>query len=244
MNPQTRREAVDLFTQIRSEIKNISGIDIAIAVPFIHLVPLVSTRGRATKPAIGAQDAFWESAGSYTGEVSVAQVADAGATHVIVGHSERRALGETNEQIAKKMKTVLYTGLTAVLCIGEHERDEDGVYLGWLENQLLESLAGVSGKYFPKLVIAYEPVWAIGGDTAMDPIQIHEMVIMIRRSLKRKYGQSVANGTRIIYGGSVDDTNITDIMTHGEVNGVLPGRASRDPHVFRYIADVVRNSSQ
>ena len=239
MNPVARRKAVDLFLACREATRNISGVDIAIAAPFPYLAPIADARGRARKPMLAGQDAFAEPSGSYTGEVSAAQLAELGASHVILGHSERRERGETDEEVAAKVSAVLAYNVTAVVCVGEADRDEDGAYLGHLRDQIRSSLAGVGGKYFPRIVIAYEPIWAIGGEQAMQASEIHEMVVLIRRELTELYGEAAAQGARVIYGGSVDEDNIEEIMRDGAVDGVLPGRASRSPASFGAICDAV-----
>lgn len=149
-------------------------------------------------------------------------------------------MGEKSEDIARKAVFALEQDMDVVVCVGERERDEDGGYLKWLEEEIKVSLTGISGKYLGQLTIAYEPIWAIGVEEAMGSTDIHEMVIFIRRALTQLFGKRYANRPRIIYGGSVNDQNIEDIMKNGEVDGVLPGRASRDPEIFGEIVKIVK----
>jgi triosephosphate isomerase len=240
MNPVTQREAINLFLAVREKVKNISGVETAICTPFVWLSGIQSARGRSKKPALGAQDIFYEQKGSYTGEISPAMLTDVGVTHVIIGHSERRAVGETSEEVAKKANAALIANMTAIVCVGEEERDEDGAYQKRLKDEIKTSLAGIPKKHLNRLVIAYEPIWAIGGEEAMDPSGIHEMVVFIRRELRALYNETDADRPRIMYGGSVGPKNISGIMSDGAVDGVLPGRASRDPQKFYKLLEAVR----
>ncbi|MEX0930593.1 MAG: triose-phosphate isomerase [Candidatus Paceibacterota bacterium] len=240
MNPESVESALSIFRAVREELEGVSGVDVVVCPSFVHLPPIARERGKARKIGLGAQDVFYNQSGSFTGEVSVPMLKEIGVSHVILGHSERRAMGESDETVARKAVFVLKADLDAVVCVGEHERDEEGAYLKWLENQINSSLEGVSGKYLGQLTIAYEPIWAIGAKEAMESTAIHEMVVFIRRTLARKYGQRSALRPRIIYGGSVNADNIEGIMENGEVDGVLPGRASREPRPFGRIVKAVK----
>lgn len=240
MNPESVESALAIYRAVHKELESTSGVDVVLCPTFIHLPAISDERGRSRKIGLGAQNVFFKPSGSYTGEVSASMLSEYNVSHVVVGHSERRAMGETSEQIAQKVAYALKEDLDVVLCVGEHERDEDGQYLQWLEDQILSSLEGVSAKYLGQLTIAYEPIWAIGAKEAMESTAIHEMVVFIRRALARKYSQRYADRPRIIYGGSVNAHNIEDIMENGEVDGVLPGRASREPQQFATIVKAVK----
>ena len=241
MNPITRREATDLFLSVRDECRNISGVETVICPPFLWIPTIYDARGTSTTPALGAQDVFWKHKGSHTGEVSPTQLTEFNVAHTIVGHSERRAIGETDEQVAQKARAALDATFTVIVCVGEHERGEGTDHKEILRQQLVNSLAGVAGEHAARVVIAYEPIWAIGGEEAMDPASIDETAAFLRTVLQDIYPDRHAEKIRIIYGGSVDGTNIDSIMSEASINGVLPGRASRDPGDFRAIVETVRD---
>ncbi|MEX1027925.1 MAG: triose-phosphate isomerase [Candidatus Paceibacterota bacterium] len=240
MNPESVESALAIYRAVRKEIDAVSGVDVVLCPSFVHLPAINTERGRSKKVQLGAQNAFSLPSGSFTGEVSVPMLKEVGVSHVLLGHSERRTMGEHDELIAQKVVFALKADLDVVLCVGERERDEDGRYLEWLENQITASLEGVSGKYLGQLTIAYEPIWAIGAKEAMESTAIHEMVVFIRRTLARAFSSKYAERPRIIYGGSVNSHNIEDIMENGEVDGVLPGRASREPQQFGTIVTTVK----
>jgi triosephosphate isomerase len=151
---------------------------------------------------------------------------DLGVTYVIIGHSERREMGETDEQVNKKLHSVLKEGLTPVVCIGEKKRDQWGRYLGQVESQIRKACAGISKAKLEQLVIAYEPIWAIGtGDTATSA-DVHEMKIFIQKVLTDIFGRGPAHKVRILYGGSVNAKNAAELMQEGMADGFLVGGAS------------------
>ena len=238
MNPATLGEAEVIFMGIKKITKNMDA-KIVICPPFVYLNSLKQLFIK-DKIALGAQDVFNESKGAFTGEISSEMLLSAGATYVIVGHSERRALGESNELIAKKVSAALRAGLTVVLCVGEKERDVHGVYLGFLKTQLSESLAGVSKRYVENLIIAYEPIWAIGkGNEPLDSHGLHQMTIFIRKHLIDIYKGVAGSSVRIIYGGSVNPDNAESMVFEGEVDGLLVGRESLSAERFGEIVKVV-----
>ncbi len=151
---------------------------------------------------------------------------DIGVTHIIVGHSERRAGGETDEIVAKKTQAVLEIGIHPIVCVGEKERDAHGLYLETLKDQIKNSLANAPKKLINQLIIAYEPIWAIGAKEAMDPSIVHEMSLFIKKVLSDIYGHDNAINTPILYGGSVNFRNASDIIEKGQVDGLLIGRES------------------
>ncbi len=183
---------------------------------------------------LGAQDVFWQNSARATGEVSPEQLADLGASHVIVGHSERRALGENDEIVAKKAVAVLKEGMHPILCIGEKERDADGRYFETLKSQLKNSLAGVRRPDFRYLAIAYEPLWAIGKSAraAAEPRVVRETAIFMRKVLTDSFGAESAQEPRILYGGSAEPENTRAILSEGGVDGLLVGHASLDAEEF------------
>ena len=227
MNPSSEKEAKKLVREYVDEIKSSKGVDVVACPPFQYISTLHNEYS-GTKISLGAQDVFYEKKGSFTGEVSVDSLVDLKVSHVIVGHSERRSLGETNEDVAKKVKTCIKSGVIPVICIGEAERSDDGKYLKYLDKEILESLNGLARKDIAKLVIAYEPIWAIGKDKPMSGYEMHQMSIYIRKVLVKKYGKNITNKIRVIYGGSINDSNADDMVENGNIDGLIIGRASLD----------------
>ncbi len=232
MNPRTLAEARKNFLSIKKEAGKYRNVDVALAAPFVYL-PELSTSASAGL-ALAAQNVSAEKEGAYTGEVSAGMLKGLKTKYVIIGHSERRAMGETNALIAKKMQAVLASGMTPVLCVGETERDHDMWYLGAVKTQLEECLAGVPKSAFGKIVIAYEPVWALSStENRRDatPEDFEEMRIYIQKVLADIAGGAVNNLT-ILYGGSVDEKNAWGFLSLGNADGLLPGRASLTPKKF------------
>ncbi len=242
MRPSTLREAVRLGAVVKKAAGRQRGLEVAIAPPFVYLARLhEALRGSAVM--LGAQDVFWEREGAYTGEISALMLASIGVSYVIVGHSERRALGETDEQVTRKTRAALGNGLSPIVCVGERARDAAGQHLAVVEAQLRAACAAVSKTNAPALAVAYEPVWAIsdgaGRGTAATPRDVHEMVLFIRKTLVDRYGRRTAEQVRILYGGSVDAVNATTLMDEGAAQGFLVGGASVDARAFEKILSAV-----
>jgi triosephosphate isomerase len=173
--------------------------------------------------------------------ITAAQVAGIGANYVIIGHSERRAAGETDAEIAEKVKRALAEKLTPIVCIGENERDEDAKYLNVLREQLRAVLEPLAAKERLNIVIAYEPVWAIGRSAlqAITPADLAEMVLYIRKLLSAYIPGKSSAQVRILYGGSVDPANVRDLAAHGGIEGFLIGRASVDVKTFSALVQAI-----
>lgn len=241
MNPETPEDARKIFSGIKRVAEKLRHTEAVVCPPFVYLS---STAKLATpKTKVGAQDVFWEQRGSYTGEVSATMVRGFGGTHVIVGHSERRALGETDDAVAKKVAAVIREDLTAIICIGESARDSHGEYFSFIKEQLSAALSGVQKKHLFNIVIAYEPVWAIGKSEreALTGTGMHEMGIFIRKVLSDLYGREFVSHIPVLYGGSVTPTNTADIVREGRVDGLLVGRQSLDPKQFAEILKIVES---
>ncbi len=236
MNPLTLDEAKDIAVSVKKVSGKLKRTQVVLCPPFVYLSLLSKTP--SGNLFLGAQDAFYESAGHYTGEVSFAQLPQFKVKYVIVGHSERRKAGETDAVVNKKVRSVVTEGMTAVLCVGETVRDTHGEYLNTVRTQLVSALRDVSKKSLANLVIAYEPVWAVGAKQALRPREIHEMSIFIKKVLRDLYGIS-ADDVRVLYGGDVTVGDITEIMQEGFVSGVLVGRESLKPKHFTEIIKVV-----
>ncbi len=236
-NPGTLKDAKKIFSEIKKSAQYYKNLEVVVCPPFPFLVPLVSAIGTAKKNiAVGSQDvSIYESGLSRTGEVSAEMIASTGATYAIVGHSERRAMGETAETLRAKIQHVLKSGITVIICIGEKERDQDGGYLEVIKAQLKEVLTGINRSDFQRIIIAYEPVWAIGrkDNVALTGYDLHQMVVYIRKFIKEAWGDTISSMTKILYGGSVTAQNTEDIMINGEVDGLLVGRSSWTGTSFR-----------
>ncbi len=227
MNPETILEAKTIFNNSRKNTQNLRNADLVICPPDVFLLTL-SKLQRPKNIFFGAQDIFYANKGAFTGETSASQVLDSGAKFVIIGHSERRALGESDEVVARKLQAAFDSGLTPILCIGERERDKEGRHLEFVRNQIKLALSPLRKKNLIGLIFAYEPVWAIGKSSreAMSPTDIHETVLFIKKTVGELAGRDVAQTIRVLYGGSVESENAKSIMEHGNVDGFLVGHAS------------------
>ena len=234
MNPGTAKEGLGLFKKLKSVVAK-SDAEVGIAPPALYLEAF--KKAKPGKIKLVAQDAFPGDTGAETGAISVGMIAALGTSYVIVGHSEMRARGESDENIAGKIKSALEYGITPVLCVGEKEREQDMWYLHTVKSQLETALATVSKKRIEQVVIAYEPVWAIGKQALREatPKECEEMVIYIRKVLADRFGQKETKRVRILYGGSVDAKNAKVFLEQGGVNGLLIGRASLDAKQFATI---------
>jgi triosephosphate isomerase (TIM) len=223
----TRSEAAALSTALTAVVGRTPGREVMIAPPFTALEVVRSViDGSAIQ--LGAQNLHWEPKGAFTGEISAAMLVEAGCTHVIIGHSERRQLfGETNETVNKRLHAALAAGLTPVVCVGEtlQERDADAT-VQVVERQVVAGLAGIAPAALAKSVIAYEPVWAIGTGKTATPAQAQDVHRTIRNQLAKVADQDTADRVRILYGGSVKPDNIDSLMAEPDVDGALVGGAS------------------
>jgi len=221
------------FTQFKSLVAGVTDCDIVVAPPFTN-IPTAIELTKGTGISISAQDVFWEKEGAFTGEISVGMLVEAGCTHTIIGHSERRQFfGETNETVFKKTKAALGAGLIPIVCIGEMLADrEAGRTEAIIREQFLGSVGALTPEGFSRILIAYEPVWAIGtGRTATPEIAaaVHKFV---RQCVESRFSSSHASAVRILYGGSVKPDNIKGLMAQEELDGALVGGASLDPKSF------------
>lgn len=232
MNPATRREAVSLASRVRTGIQKIRSAAVVIAPPALFLEALHSAD---KKLKLCAQDIFWEAAGPYTGAVSWRHLNDFGVRYVIIGHSERRIyFGETDEMVHKKLSAVLLHGFTAVLCVGERERQENEI-APIVGEQLLRAVRDIPPRFLKKLVVAYEPVWAISTNPGAKPDTSENAFrarVFIKKVLTKMFGNTAAGNVRIIYGGSVKSGNIASFIRDGKMEGALVGRASLDAEEF------------
>jgi triosephosphate isomerase len=237
MNPETIDKAKEIFKETEKGMSEIKKVNLVVCPPFVYLSDLEKINN--SKIVLGAQDMFWEESGSFTGEISSKMLKGEG--YVILGHSERRELGENDEMVAKKILAALKAGLCPILCVGEKERDAHGEYLHFLRAQIKNSLGQLTKNLLSKIIIAYEPIWAIGksDSEAMKPEDIHETSLFIKKVLADIYKQKKVISIPILYGGSVSHNNAKDIISRGEVQGLLVGRESLNPKKFNELLKVI-----
>ena len=230
-------ESVVLVNELKPLVANNNGVEIVVA-PVFTALSRVSDAIAGSNIKLAAQNCFWEEEGAFTGEVAPKLLKDAGCSHVIIGHSERRQyFGETNLTVNKKTKAAIAAGLNAIVCVGEtlSERESEQTF-AVIETQITDSLSGLSQEAFTQVIIAYEPVWAIGtGKTATDA-QAQDVHAFIRQLIAKLFNQSVADAVRILYGGSVKPDNVKGLMTQADIDGALVGGASLKAESFSAIA--------
>ena len=243
MNPDALESARDIFLEIKKEAARRKRVTTIVAAPFVYIAELEKLSKNAPAPGrrvlLGAQNVFWGKDGTHTGEISAAMLRSVGVSHVIVGHSERRALGETDDRVARKMLVAIKEGLIVILCVGESARDTAGQYLSVIEEQIRSVCANLPKASLKLLMIAYEPVWAIStgdgkGQTAT-PQDVQEMTIFIRKILTALYTRASAERVPILYGGSVNEENASPLMREGMIDGFLVGGASLKLRTFAAI---------
>ena len=233
MNPETRDEARKIFQELRRSSIQLKKADIVVCPPFIFLHGAREWMGKG-KLLLGGQDIFWETNGAYTGEISGPMLRNAGVKFCIVGHSERRAIGETDDMINKKTKSALKAGIVPVICVGEKERDNHGYYLAAIKKQVEHAFAGISGSALKNCIVAYEPVWAVGNKNMAipEPRDVVEMSIFIKRTLADSHGPKRVKDLRVIYGGSANERNAAGFLKENEIAGLLVGRESLNVKKF------------
>jgi triosephosphate isomerase (TIM) len=242
---KTVADTVKYVKEFRSLVKDITGVEIVVA-PVFTAVHAAAEAARNSNIAIAAQDLFWEREGAFTGEISAPMIKEAGAEFVIIGHSERRTLfGETDAAVNRKTAAAYAAGLTPIVCIGEtldqRERNET---FDVLDRQIKQSLDGLTSEQMAQLVVAYEPVWAIGTGRNATPAQAAEAHGHIRQRLRQWFGTDAADLCHILYGGSVKPDNIGALITQPDVDGALVGGASLDVQAFFEITSTAAQASR
>ena len=232
---KTPREAVEFVNHLRGLIKG-SSSEVVVGVPFV-CIPGVAEAVKGSDIKVAAQNAHWEASGAYTGEVSCGMLKELGVDYVIIGHSERREyFGETNEMVNKKARAILDAGVLPIICCGETlTQREQGVTKEHVRYQIKVALLGITAQEASRLVIAYEPIWAIGTGKTATVEQAQEVCGMIRELLAELYGKDVAERTRILYGGSVNAGNAKALFDMPDIDGGLVGGASLKPDAFEKI---------
>jgi len=233
---KTINEAVALVSGIKKLAKEPEGLEIVVCPPFTALSAVFSAIGESSI-MLGAQDMSWEKEGAFTGEISPIMLKDCGCDYVIIGHSERRQLfGETDENVNRKIKTALGVGLIPIVCVGETLAEREAAKtMEVIERQLAGGLAGLDDGNLAGLVIAYEPVWAIGTGKTATPAQAQEVHKFIRDWAAKKFSNNSADALRILYGGSVNQANTKDLISQQDIDGALVGGASLKAESFAEI---------
>lgn len=241
MHPLTVQDAEKLYSKVAKNISHIKKTTIVICPPVVYLEKV---KKLSKKIFLGAQNSFIGDVGAFTGEISPEMLYKLGVRYVILGHSERRALGEKNVFINKKLKDALTSSLTPILCVGESDRDESHEYFNTVKNQLKECLDGINKASLSKIIVAYEPIWAISSTQNRRDATAHdslEMAIFIRKVLSDISNPEIANKARIIYGGSVNEKDSKEFLLNGGVDGVLVGKASLTAEKF---LKIIENAEQ
>jgi triosephosphate isomerase len=246
MNPQGGGDAKKLFTSVQTFAHKLKNVETVICPPMIYvgsLGMLVKNR----KYVLGAQDCYFEREGAHTGEISPQMIFNAKARYVIVGHSELRAMGDTNEIIIKKLRAILEYPLIPIICIGEDKRDPKGLFVRAVRKQAREILDEFSETALQRLVFCYEPVWAISSHAqrACTPEECHEMIHAIRQEIAdASKSSAVAISVPVLYGGSVNELNTEEFLTKGGASGLLVGRASLEVETMKSILKVAERVSK
>lgn len=231
-------ETSDFFDKFNPLVANANHCDIVICPTFVNILAAVQA-SRGTRIGIGGQNLYWAKEGAFTGEISGPMLKSAGANWVIIGHSERRQyFGETEETVLKRTVAALEADLTPIVCVGERlEERESNRTEAVLEEQFRGGIAGLSSDQFARIVIAYEPVWAIGTGKTATPDMAADAHRLLREQIRGKYGPDAASKTRILYGGSVKPDNVKGLMAQPEIDGALVGGASLDANSFSSIVN-------
>ncbi len=239
MNPQNLREAEWIFKSIRKNTLKLKKTNIVICPPSIYIDKLKNLCKNSI--FIGAQNCFYQEKGSWTGKISIKMLKNIGSDFVILGHSELKKIGEDDEIVNAKVKLVLKNRLKPIICIGENLRDIDGKYFAVLEKQLLVALKGVGSKFSNKLIIVYEPVWAVGKSSKkmINSKELLQTSIFLKKILVDKYGIKNLKKIQVLYGGSVNPRNAEDLIQNGGIDGFLVGRDSLIPENFKKIIQIV-----
>lgn len=225
MNPPTFAEAKRLFDATKKAATGLTKTRTIVAPPATFLRDLAKGyKGKAV--AFGSQNIHFEEKGSYTGEIAASHVADSGASYAIIGHAERRKVGETDDDVRKKVFAALQHKLKPIICIGESVRDAKGEYVQVVREQITTAMKDVPQSRYGDITIAYEPVWAIGAPEAPDAHEVHQMMILVRKTLMDTLGSRAMSGADVLYGGAVNDENADAIFSVPDLDGVLVGRAS------------------
>ena len=233
---KTQKEAADTISALRAEVDNAPGVEVVVCPTYTSLAASAAVLKGSTI-GLGAQNVHYADEGAFTGELSTGMLIDAGCSYVIIGHSERRQyFKESDEFIGKKLAKILTTELTPILCCGETlEEREAGKVESVVLGQLKNAMAGLTEESLSRIIIAYEPVWAIGTGKTATPEMAEEVHAMIRNWMAQAYSEDFSDSIRILYGGSVKPGNVTELMSQADIDGALVGGASLDAATFAQI---------
>lgn len=234
-NPTTKQEALRLFSALNSALHTNKKADVVVCVPFVYL-----GIKKELSFKLGAQDCFWEKKGAFTSQISTVMLKNIGVKYVLCGHSETRRFGETNEMVNKKVKAILGEGLVPVMCVGENiEQKKKGQAFSVIEKQLKEGLKKIPKSQIKKVVVAYEPIWAISPYGPCSPDEALTVALFLRKVIGRIASKNLSKTIKILYGGSVNAKNAKDYVASDFLSGMLVGRASLNPKEF---AKIVKSS--
>lgn len=238
--PETLKETKYILNKLSRYKLKLKKVATYIAPPNVYL-ETVKDKSKSFA-SLSTQDITLAPEGTHTGEITPEMLKSLGVKMAILGHSERRKLGETNKNVSEKVRTAIVFGITPVVCVGEDVHDQDGNYFEFISEQIRESLVGVKKSDAKKIIIAYEPVWAIGKNATgvMEGKELSQMVIFIKKVLTEIFDRKSADSIKILYGGSVDDENALSLVDDGGVDGFLVGRASLDARKFVGIAEALK----
>lgn len=250
MNPTTLKEGKEIVKKIKKTASKLKKTETVICPPSIYISNLIPlSAGQTSGLKFGAQDVSRDNlpagGGPYTGEISAVMLKNMGVKYVIIGHSERRAAGETDNIINKKIKATLEVDLGVIFCVGENNRDEEGHFLDFIKKEIEDGLHGVEKKFFKNIIIAYEPIWAISSGKKFlpdDPNSVFKITIFIKKTLMPLAGNDAIRFVPILYGGSVTAENAEDFLKKGGVQGFLVGGKSLVPEEFNRILEIVDGS--
>ncbi len=233
---KTVGEALDLVRQLKASLLNVEGVEVAVAPPFTALYA-ISQELKGSSIRLAAQNLFYEEKGAFTGEISTLMLKEIGCQYAIIGHSERRQFfGETDETVNRRIKAALGQGLKPIFCVGETLKErEEGKTFPVIERQVEGGLRGIGREEVKNIVMAYEPVWAIGTGKTATPEQAEEIHQFIRKRLEKLYSREIAERIRIQYGGSVTPENIKGLISQENIDGALVGGASLKSETFSKI---------
>ena len=241
---KTPSETKEFMTALKGMLPRGRWCDIALCVPAV-CIPAAVRAMRETRVGIGAENCNANPSGAYTGEIATNMLVDAGCKYVIIGHSERRAMGKTNEDVNAKVLAALEAGLIPIMCCGETlEQRETGITSEWIAMQIKAGLKGVPEEKIRKIVIAYEPIWAIGTGRTATPEQAQEVCEEIRTVVRKLYSSKVARAVSILYGGSMNDKNAYELLAQPDIDGGLIGGASLVPEKFVKIIESANQNAE
>ena len=241
---KTPSETKEFMAQLKAIMPKGRWCDVALCVPAV-CIPAAVRAMRETRVGIGAENCNANASGAYTGEIATNMLVDAGCKYVIIGHSERRAMGETDADVNAKVKAALAADLIPIMCVGESlEQRETGITEEWITMQIKAGLNGVAEDKIRKIVIAYEPIWAIGTGKTATPEQAEEVCQSIRAVIRKLYGAKVARAVSILYGGSMNEKNAYELLAQPDIDGGLIGGASLVPEKFVKIIDAANQPTE